>query len=239
MRRCRQSTAVIALLIVTSTTLLLGFAASEAHASTLSTQLRHARLHLHRAELRLTAARAALAQALAPAPSPAPAPTPAPTATVGTTSQGAGSQGVTTQDTTTQGTAALRAAVRAAEKAVQRWHLHVRTLAKALRTQRRLASAAAHGRWRTIIDYEAHKRGVKADGVYRMMMIESGGHAHIVNPWGFYGLFQYCSSTWHGKWNPWRSCSVFDGWAQIKATCYAIHRGYGPSMWSTTYARAY
>jgi len=129
--------------------------------------------------------------------------------------------------------------VRAAKKAVHRWHVRVRTLAARLHTQRRLASAAAHGKWRAIIDYEAHKRGVKADGVYRMMMLESGGNAHIVNAYGFSGLFQYCSSTWHGKWNPWRSCSIFDGWAQIKATTYAIHRGYGPSMWSTTFARGY
>jgi soluble lytic murein transglycosylase-like protein len=228
-RRCRHTLAVIALLIVTSTTLVLSFAASEAHASTLSTQLRHARLHLHRAELGLTAARAALAQALAPTP----APTPAPTASATTTPQDP-----TTQDTP-QGTAALRAAVHAAKNVVHRWHLRVRRLATRLRTQRRLASAAAHGKWRPIINYEARKRGVKADGVYRMMMLESGGRANVVNAYGFSGLFQYCSSTWHGKWNPWRSCSIFDGWAQIKATTLALHRGYGPRMWSETYSRGY
>jgi hypothetical protein len=227
-RRCRHSLVVIALLIVTSTTLLLCSLASGAQASTLSTQLRHARIHLHRAELRLNAAKAALAQALVPTPTPTP-----------TFMAGATSQDTTTQDTTPRSIASLRAAVRAAKTAVHRWHLRVRTLAASLHTQRRLALAAAHGKWRAIIDYEAHQRGVKADGVYRMMMLESGGHAHIVNAYGFSGLFQYCSSTWHGKWNPWRSSSIFDGWAQIKATCYAIHRGYGPSMWSTTYARGY
>lgn len=228
MRRCRHSLAVIALLIVTSTTLVLGSVASGAQASTLSTQLRHARIHLHRAELRLAAAKAALAQALVPTPTPTPTPM-----------AGATSQDPSTQDITPQSTAPLHAAVRAAKKVVQRWHRRVRTLAARLHAQRRLVLAAAHGKWRVIIDYEAHRRGVKADGVYRMMMLESGGNAHVVNSYGFSGLFQYCHSTWHGKWNPWRSCSIFDGWAQIRATCYAIHRGYGPRMWSQTYARGY
>ena len=41
------------------------------------------------------------------------------------------------------------------------------------------------------------------------------------------GLFQYYPATWSGSWNPWRRHSIFDGWAQIRATAYALSRGMG------------
>ena len=59
------------------------------------------------------------------------------------------------------------------------------------------------------------------------MMIESGGSATVVGPGGYYGLFQYAPSTWKGSWNPWRSSSIADGAAQIKATALALRQGYG------------
>ncbi len=70
------------------------------------------------------------------------------------------------------------------------------------------------------------------------MLAESGGSAAASNGVD-YGLFQYATGTWKGSWNPWRSASILDGGAQIRATALAIHLGYGSSWWPSTYPWAF
>ncbi len=82
--------------------------------------------------------------------------------------------------------------------------------------------------------------GVNASSVRRLMSLESGGLATAVGGGGAYcGLFQYSSATWQAAWNPWRSCSIFDATAQIRATVRAVRLGYAPLMWPNTYWRAF
>lgn len=100
-------------------------------------------------------------------------------------------------------------------------------------------AAAGDGEWWPIIERAAAARGVSADGMYRLMMAESGGSATIVGAGGYHGLYQYSLTTWRGSWNPYRSASVYDGEAQIKASALAISRGWGPSFWPTTFDWAF
>lgn len=95
------------------------------------------------------------------------------------------------------------------------------------------------GQWWPLIQSAAASNGVSARGMYRLMMIESGGSATIVGPGGYYGLFQYHPGTWRGSWNPWRSASITDGAAQIKATALAIRKGYGHAWWDPSYTWAF
>lgn len=95
------------------------------------------------------------------------------------------------------------------------------------------------GPWWPLIQSAAASNGVSARGMYRLMMIESGGSATIVGPGGYYGLFQYAPTTWKGSWNPWRSSGVTDGAAQIKATALAIRLGYGHAWWDPSYSWAF
>jgi hypothetical protein len=75
--------------------------------------------------------------------------------------------------------------------------------------------------------------------MYRMMMRESGGQRFAGSGTAFKGLFQYHIGTWAASWNPWRHDDIYDGSSQIFATAYAIHKGMGPSMWTTTFASQY
>jgi hypothetical protein len=95
------------------------------------------------------------------------------------------------------------------------------------------------GPWWPLIQSAAGSSGVSARGMYRLMMIESGGSASIVGPGGYYGLFQYAPTTWKGNWNPWRSSSISDGAAQIKATALALRQGYGHAWWDPSYTWAF
>jgi len=95
------------------------------------------------------------------------------------------------------------------------------------------------GPWWSLIQSAAASNGVSARGMYRLMMIESGGSATIVGPGGYYGLFQYAPTTWKGSWNPWRSSSITDGAAQIKATALALRQGYGHAWWDPSYTWAF
>lgn len=95
------------------------------------------------------------------------------------------------------------------------------------------------GPWWSLIQGAAASNGVSARGMYRLMMIESGGSATVVGPGGYYGLFQYAPSTWKGSWNPWRTANISDGAAQIKATALAIRQGYGHSWWDPSYTWAF
>ncbi len=94
------------------------------------------------------------------------------------------------------------------------------------------------GPWWTLIQSAAASDGIWPEGLYRLMLAESGGVATASNGVDL-GLFQYSSATWKGSWNPWHAASIFDGAAQIKATALAVHLGYGPSWWPTTYAWAF
>jgi hypothetical protein len=95
------------------------------------------------------------------------------------------------------------------------------------------------GPWWSLIQAAAASNGVSARGMYRLMMIESGGSATVVGGGGYYGLFQYGPATWKGSWNPWRSASITDGAAQIKATALAIRQGYGHAWWDPSYTWAF
>ena len=95
------------------------------------------------------------------------------------------------------------------------------------------------GQWWPLIQAAAGANGVSARGMYRLMMIESGGSAGVVGPGGYYGLFQYAPTTWKGSWNPYGSASISDGSAQIKATALALHLGYGHAWWDPSYSWAF
>ena len=95
------------------------------------------------------------------------------------------------------------------------------------------------GAWWPLIQQAAGANGVRARGMYRLMMIESGGSASIVGPGDYYGLFQYDPTTWKGSWNPYRSASITDGSAQIRATARAVKMGYGHSWWDPSYSWAF
>jgi peptidoglycan hydrolase CwlO-like protein len=95
------------------------------------------------------------------------------------------------------------------------------------------------GPWWPLIQSAAANNGVSARGMYRLMMIESGGSATAVGPGGYCGLFQYAPGTWEGSWNPWRSSPVTDGAAQVKATALALRQGYGHAWWDPSYTWAF
>lgn len=95
------------------------------------------------------------------------------------------------------------------------------------------------GQWWPLIQQAAGANGVSARGMYRLMMIESGGYASIVGLGGYYGLFQYHPATWKGSWNPYRSAGITDGAAQIRATALALKMGYGHAWWDPSYSWAF
>ena len=84
----------------------------------------------------------------------------------------------------------------------------------------------------------AAANGIWAEGLYRLMLAESGGSATASNGVDE-GLFQYARGTWKGSWNPWRAASILDGAAQIKATALAVRLGYGPTWWPATFPLAF
>lgn len=93
--------------------------------------------------------------------------------------------------------------------------------------------------WWPLIKQAAAENGVDARGMYRLMMIESGGSATVVGYGMFYGLFQYYPATWKASWNPWRKASIVNGAAQIKATALALKMGKGPYWWANSYRWAF
>ena len=95
------------------------------------------------------------------------------------------------------------------------------------------------GQWWPLIQQAAGANGVSARGMYRLMMIESGGYPSIVGLGGYYGLFQYRPVTWKGSWNPYRSAGITDGAAQIRATARALKMGHGHAWWDPSYSWAF
>jgi soluble lytic murein transglycosylase-like protein len=115
----------------------------------------------------------------------------------------------------------------------------VRKLSAKLAAAASASAAASSGDWRTLIDRAAKKYGISAKGLYRLMMLESGGKARAVGAGRYYGLYQYALVTWEDDWNPWRGKSVYNGAAQIEASAYAIKKGMGRSLWGNTYPAAF
>ena len=230
MTRCKSWTAILALLII-ATAITTAVISPKADASALKGKLRHAKRELRHARQRLTAAEAAVAATLSSTAS-------------GTTTDPATT---TTNPATTTTSAApasptlaeLQAKVDKERQAVRRWKRRVRRLARRVHLQRRLAAWESHGKWKPIIRIAAAKYHLQADGMYRMMMRESGGRRFAGSNTAFKGLFQYWTGTWAASWNPYRNDSIYDGSAQIFATAYAIHRGMGAQMWTTTWASQY
>ena len=223
MTRFKSWTAILALLII-STALTNAVITPKADASALKGKLRHAKRELRHARQPLTAAEAAVAAMLS-----------------------ATASGTTTDPATTTTSAApasptlaeLQAKVDKERRAVRRWKHRVRRLARRVHLQRRLAAWESHGTWKPIIRIAAAKYHVKADGMYRLMMRESGGRRFAGSNTAFKGLFQYWTGTWAASWNPYRHDSIYDGSSQIFATAYAIHRGMGAQMWTTARASQY
>jgi hypothetical protein len=133
--------------------------------------------------------------------------------------------------------AALQTRVSHATKLVHRRAVKVRRLAKRVHRRRQIATWARQHDWRPLTEIAGREYGVSATGLYRMMMLESDGRPAVGTT--YKGLFQYYPSTWSGAWNPWRRESIFNGWAQIRATAYALSKGMGPSQWPRTYRVAF
>ena len=231
--------AVMVILII-ATALAAVAIPQKAEAATLKGKLRHAKLALRTSKSRLQAAEAALAAAVAADPgltaaaTAEPAATPTPTSTVApspTPTSAPAPAGPSVQE--------LQAQVAKARHAVRVWNLRVRRLARKYQQERQMARWEKHHQWMPIIKVAAAKYHVKADGMYRMMMRESGGQQYAGSSSAYKGLFQYWTGTWSASWNPWRRDNIYDGSSQIFATAYAIHKGMGPSMWTTTFASQY
>lgn len=127
----------------------------------------------------------------------------------------------------------LRRRVITLRRAVRAWRGKVHRLSVRYAVQRRLAAWNRSGNWGAIIRVAAARYHVSAGLIYRMMMYESRGRRYAGTM--YKGLFQYYPGTWSGSWNPYRRSSIYDGKAQIFATCYAVGKGWGPRMWPVTY----
>ncbi|HET6474973.1 MAG TPA: hypothetical protein VFH93_02705 [Thermoleophilia bacterium] len=244
MSRCKSLIAILAILIV-ATALAAVALPQKAEAATLKGKLRVAKRALRHYNHRLTTARAALAVAVAapalasavdPAATPDPSASPSPDPSVSPTPV---PSPVPSAAPATPSVDQLKARIAKARRAVRIWKLRVQRLAKRYRLQRQMAEWERRGKWMPIIEVAAAKYHVRAAGIYRMMMRESGGRRYAGSSSAFKGLFQYCASTWSASWNPYRHDSIYDGSSQIFATCYAVSRGMGPQMWTTTFASQY
>lgn len=223
----RQSWIAILAFLIVATAVTTALVTPDADASTpLRGKLRVATRELRQAHDRLEAAEAALAAALAATTDP-----------VGTLSGQASAQPETAAALTSVDQ--LKAKVAKARQAVRVWRRRVRRIARRVGEQLQIADWERHAKWMPIIEIAARKYHVNADGMYRMMMRESGGRRFAGADSAFKGLFQYWTGTWAASWNPGRHDSIYDGSSQIFATAYAIHRGMGPQMWTTTFASQY
>jgi len=222
--RCKSLIAILAITIV-ATALATAVTPQKTEAATLGARLHRVDSRLQQARQRLQDVQAALAAALvgstvATAPVAPAAAAPASSPATAPVDQ-------------------LKAKVIRAQREVRHWERVLRHLRSACRAQRQLARWAHQSDWRRIIAVAAAKYHVNADGIYRMMIRESNGQRSAGASGSFKGLFQYYSGTWAGSWNPYRGASILDPVAQIFATCYAVHRGMGPQMWTTTYSSQY
>jgi Ni/Co efflux regulator RcnB len=220
--RCKSLIAIVAILLV-ATALAAVALPQEAEAANLKGKLRAAKRALRDSNHRLRAAEAALAaidQSLAAVADPAAPSSPVPTASAPSVDE-------------------LKARVEKARRRVHIWKKRVHRLEQQYRLQCQMTDWERRAKWMPIIEIAAAKYHVKADGIYRIMMRESGGRRYAGSDSAFKGLFQYWTGTWSASWNPWRRDSIYDGSSQIFATCYAVSRGMGPQMWTTTFASQY
>jgi soluble lytic murein transglycosylase-like protein len=133
--------------------------------------------------------------------------------------------------------AALQTRAVRAGKLVHRWKFKARRITQRVQRRRQIATWARRHDWRPLIEIAGHTYGVSPAGLYRMMMLESGGQPTVGTT--YKGLFQYTPGEWVRHWNPWRHESIFNGWAQIRATALALSKGMGPSQWPNTYPMAF
>jgi hypothetical protein len=228
-------TAIAASLLL-AVILTAGLVVGDAQAATsLRDRLDNAQRELKKANQRLDAAQEALDAALAAETEPGatettvtPLPVPAP---VALTSGSAAGESEEVED--------LKAKVAKARKEVSAWKKRVRELTALVQQEQQIDDWERERDWMPIMKIAAAKYHVKAEGMYRMMMRESGGDPRAGASGQFRGLFQYWTGTWQNSWNPWRDESIFDGSSQIFATAYAISKGMGPMMWTTTFASQY
>jgi soluble lytic murein transglycosylase-like protein len=134
--------------------------------------------------------------------------------------------------------AALQQRAAHRRRIVRRLALQVERLSARIRARRQVEHWARAHRWTPLIEIAARTYGIDPHGLQHMMMLESGGDPSVVG--GIYnGLFQYTHSEWARHWNPWRHESIYDGWAQIRATALALSKGMGPSQWPNTYPMSF
>jgi Tfp pilus assembly protein PilX len=236
-RRSRSWIAILAITVV-ATALAAVALPQKAEGASLKGKLRAAERALRQSNHRLTAAELDLAAAVAAVTDPGlgadPTATPTPTATPEPTATPTASETAATPTVDD-----LKARVAKARRAVRLWKQRVHRLARQYRFQVKMAEWERGGKWMPIIKVAAAKYHVKADGMYRMMMRESGGQRFAGSSSAFKGLFQYYTGTWAASWNPYRSDSIYDGSSQIFATAHAISKGMGPQMWTSTFASQY
>jgi hypothetical protein len=236
-RRSKSWIAILAITVV-ATALAAIALPQKAEAASLKGKVNAAKRGQRQSARRLTAAEYDLAAAVAAATDPGlatdPVATPTPTATptAVATPTAAATPATPTVDE-------LRARVAKARRAVHIWERRVHRLAKQYRFQLKMAEWERRGKWMPIIKVAAAKYQVKADGMYRMMMRESGGQRYAGSSSAYKGLFQYHTGTWAASWNPYYGDSIYDGSSQIFATACAISKGMGPQMWTTTFASQY
>jgi type II secretory pathway pseudopilin PulG len=148
-------------------------------------------------------------------------------------SQGSAATATSSSSLTTE---QLRAKIVKVKKRIRRLTHRVHTLRHRLYVER----STARGYYVPLIADVSARTGVSAYGLRHLMLLESGGRASAVGGGGLYlGLYQYSRSTWGAAWNRWRSSSIFDPAAQIRATARAVRLGYGPSLWPNTYWRVF
>lgn len=210
----------------------------------LKQQLRHAKQSRQHARERARAAAADLAGARelfaatdsagnAGAPTPTASPVTPPATMNQLLAVALLADGVVTADEVT----VLQTRSLATARVAHRWSAKVRRLQLRVRELVQIARWNRRGDWKPLIAIACREYGVSQAGLYRMMMLESSGQRTVGGT--YKGLFQYYPSTWAGSWNPWRHLSIYDGWAQIRATAYALSRGMGPSQWPNTYRMAF
>jgi hypothetical protein len=140
----------------------------------------------------------------------------------------------TAVDAREMGLAVLHDRIVAARKRVKR----AQTVLAKVRHKLAIERATANHDWMPLIRDVAAREHISARGLYKLMYLESGCRPNI-RAGQFYGFYMYLMSTWKGAWNPWRSQSIYDPEAQIRATARAIKRGWGPRMWPNTYPMAF
>ena len=238
--RNRLILTILALAVVALATLAPSASATQISDGQLKAQLRHAKRHLRLARERAQKAGADLAAALelqaqlggeygaTPPAVVTPPPGMAPALAARLLADGVVSD---------EEIAALQTRVSHTKKLVHRWAVKARRLAKRVHRRRQIATWARQHTWRPLIEIASRKYGVSPAGLYRMMMLESGGRPTVGTT--YKGLFQYAPSTWVRHWNHWHHESVFNGWAQIRATALALSKGMGPGQWPNTYPMAF